>query len=339
LYPLLTIDLPKIENNARVLVERCRRRGIEIVGVTKCCLGAPQVAAAMLKGGVGCIADSRLGSLRRLSEAGVSPLMMLRQPMREETEEAVCLADTTLISDLDAGIRLSEKAVSAGKEHSVVLMVEVGDLREGILPCEVLEFLKRLQHLPGLRLLGLGANEACLQSKPPTPENLDILLELSKRIKVELDVDMPIISAGNSSAIGMLARDDIPKGINQIRVGEAILLGRDTIDFEPIDGLYQDAFLLSAEVMEVRTKPLYNGVATKCPQALLALGRQDIADGDIKPLFSGPGILTRSSDHLAVNLANCPDPVRAGDILTFIPSYFAVLAAMTSPFVDKKFIT
>ncbi len=339
MYPLLTIDLPKIENNTKVLVKRCQDKGIEIVGVTKCCLGAPPVATAMLKGGVRGIADSRLMSLQKLAEAQISPLMMLRQPMRGEMKAVVRLARMSLISELDTAIHLSGEAVSAGKEHLVILMVEVGDLREGILPHDLLEFAKKASCLPGIQLIGLGANEACMQGGPPCSKNYDLLLKLSRRLQAQLDIAMPIVSAGNSSAIRLLEQGQVPEGINQIRVGEAILLGQDTIDFNPIDGLYQDAFLLSAEVMEVRAKPLYNGIANERPQAVLALGRQDIADGDLRPLLMGSQILMRSSDHLVLNLADCPDPIRVGDVLTFVPSYFALLAAMTCPFVHKKFIT
>ena len=339
MYPQLTIDLPKIEHNATVLVERCRRKGIEIIGVTKCCLGAPPIAAAMLRGGVCGIADSRLGSLQKLAEAGISPLMMLRQPMKGEADETVRLAATSLTADIDAAGRLSRAAVALGKEHSVIVMIEVGDLREGILPGEASEFVTCINRLPGLRLLGIGANEACMKSKPEGARNLDLLRDLSKRLKSELGLLLPVISAGNSSAVPMIEKDQIPEGINQIRVGEAILLGQDTIDFKPVEGLLQDAFVLSAEVMEVRAKPVYNGIAKKRPQAVLALGRQDIADGEIRPLISGPEILARSSDHLVASLADCSAPVKTGDILAFIPSYFALLAAMTSPFVKKAFMT
>lgn len=335
LYPLLTIDLSKIEHNTRVLVERCQLRGIEIIGVTKGCLGAPPVAKAMLAGGVSGIADSRLASLSRLAKAGISPLMMLRQPMVAETEEVVKIVDVSLISELDAAILLSKAASSIKKEHSIIVMIEAGDLREGILPQDLPNLIEKILTLPYIKFLGIGTNVACLEGTPPSAKNLELLLELSERIENKFAIKVSVISGGNSSALKLLEFREIPKGVNQIRIGEGILLGQDTVDYQPIEGLYQDAFVLSAEVIEVRQKRINSGYWRK--QAVLALGRQDIADGKLKHLTHGLEILKTSSDHLVVDLSNCPEPVKVGDILNFIPSYFALLAAMTSPFVNKNF--
>ncbi len=335
MYPLLTIDLSKIEHNAKVLVERCQAKGIEIIGVTKGCLGALPVAKAMLSGGVSGLADSRLASLSSLAKAKISPLLMLRQPMVAEVEEVVKIVDVSLISELDAAILLSKAASSIKKEHSIILMIEAGDLREGILPQDLPNLIEKILTLPYLKFVGIGTNVACLEGTPPSAKNLELLLELSERIENKFAISVAVISGGNSSALKLLEFGQIPEGINQFRIGEGILLGQDTVNYQPIEGLYQDAFVLSAEVIEVREKRIDSGYWRK--QAVLALGRQDIADGKLKPLAFGVEILKTSSDHLVVNLNNCSEPIKVGNILSFIPSYFALLAAMTSPFVHKNF--
>ncbi len=338
MYPLLTIDLSKIEHNTRVLVERCRSRGIEIIGVTKGCLGALPVAEAMRKGGVSGVGDSRLASLRKLAEARFSPLVMLRQPMKEEVDDVVRLVDVSLISELDIAFSLSQQASIAEKEHSVVVMIESGGLREGILPHEILDFVRKVQSLPFIKFLGIGTNVSCLEGTIPSTEGLELLLELSSRIESEFGFKVPVISGGNSSILKLLEDKEIQAGINQVRVGEGILLGQDTVDFNPIEGLCQDAFLLSAEVIEVRIKaPNYQADA-ECRRAVLALGRQDIGEGMIKPLAHGAEISMRSSDHLVLNVDNCSEQIGTGDTLSFIPDYFALLAAMTSPFISKIFL-
>lgn len=338
MYPLLTIDLSKIEYNAKMLAELCGAKGIEIIGVTKGCLGSERVAKAMLSGGVGGIGDSRLASLLRLAKARIAPLMMLRQPMATEVEEVVKVVDISLISDLNAAVWLSRAAFSLKKEHSIILMIETGDLREGILPRHLPALIERILTLPYLRLLGIGTNVACLEGAPST-NNLELLLELSERIEEQFGVEIATISGGNSSALKLLKLGGIPRGVNQFRIGEGILLGQDTIDYEPVEGLHQDAFILSAEVIEVGRKGKdLAGSDSRRKQAVLALGRQDVADGLLKPLTKGVEILKRSSDHLVVDLSHCKEAVKVGDILRFVPGYFALLAAMTSPFVKKDYV-
>jgi len=335
---LLTVDLSKIEHNTRVLVERCWSRGIEIIGVTKGCLGALPVAEAMRKGGISGVGDSRLASLRKLAEAKFSPLVMLRQPMKEEVDDVVRLVDVSLISELDIAFSLSQQASLVEKEHSVVVMIESGGLREGILPHEILDFVRKVQSLPFIKFLGIGTNVACLEGTFPSTKSIELLVDLSSLIESEFGFKVPVISGGNSSVLKLLEDKEIAAGINQIRVGEGILLGQETINFDPIEGLCRDAFLLSAEVIEVRTKVPNYQAGAECQRAVLALGRQDIGEGMIKPLAHGPEISMRSSDHLVINIDNCSEQIRTGDTLSFIPDYFALLAAMTSPFVNKKFM-
>ena len=57
--PQIFIDLARIEHNARTVVDLCRQSGITPFGVTKGTCGMPQVARAMLRGGVAGIAESR----------------------------------------------------------------------------------------------------------------------------------------------------------------------------------------------------------------------------------------------------------------------------------------
>ena len=66
--PRIEIDLAKIEDNARSLVTRLAKRGIRVTGVTKATLGSPDVARAMVRGGVTRLADSRIENLEALQE-------------------------------------------------------------------------------------------------------------------------------------------------------------------------------------------------------------------------------------------------------------------------------
>lgn len=324
-YPELQIDLRKVEHNALLITKRCRERGIEVIGVTKGCLGHPEVAKAMVRGGVAGIGDSRLPNLSRLNRAnlGVS-LMMLRLPMLSEAAEVVTLTEVSLNSGLETIEVLSMEAEKQGRTHAVILMVETGDLREGVDPAEVPSLAKRVTELSHINLVGLGTNVACLEGVPPTPERLKILAELKDEIEAELEIKLITTSGGNSSAWKLIERGEIPSGINQVRFGEAILLGRETIDGDPISGAFQDAFTLYTEVIENVNRQ----------RTVVALGKQDVDPEGLVPRNKGIKIVKASSDHLVLDTSGSDHFFKVGEIIAFDLRYQALLRAMTSPFVQ-----
>ncbi len=336
-YPSIAINLSKIEHNTRTICHFFQTRGILVIGVTKACLGDLQVAKAMLSGGVKELADSRLLSLKKLTNGGIkASLTMLRQPMKSEVDDVVKLTKTSLISSLEAAESLSYAAKKQKKTYNVIVMIETGDLREGILPEQAISFIGELLKLENLVLKGIGTNVACLFDASPTAKNLNILVDLAQEIENKFKLRLEVISGGNSSAWKIACLGEIPKEINQLRIGEAILLGQETLFYEPIEDTFQDAFMIQAEILEIAEKPI-NGRKEK--RAVLALGRQDVNCGKLKPIDKGIEVLKISSDHLVVSLNNLRREIRVGDIIEFIPDYFALLAAMSSRFVSKVYVS
>lgn len=347
------IDLKKIEHNSREIVKQCQESDIKVIGVTKGCLGDPRVAQAMSNGGVSGIADSRILNLRRLRKDGFDNLMMLRQPMCEEMEEAVRCSEVGLISDMEAAPLLSKEAAKSKKAYRVILMVEMGDLREGILPENLLKVADKILRLEHIKLFGIGTNVCPLplrdgrqnyfQKKAadctqlcsmPTGKDLLLLVELAKSIREKFGIEVEVISGGSSSVWKLVETKTVPEGINQLRIGEGILLGQETTSFEQIRGTYQDAFVLTAEVLEVREKKHLKGWLK---QAVIALGKQDVGSEVLKPCFDGE-ILRVSADHMVIDISNIGEPVSLGDTLSFIPTYYALQMAMISPFVSKEYV-
>jgi len=333
--PRITIDLSKIEHT-KTLMSTLRPLGIELVGVVKASLGSPEVARAMLRGGASVIADSRLANLRRLDSLDV-PLMMLRQPMRAEVDEVVSITDICLVSELQAVEWLDGAAREQGRRYRVVVMVETGDLREGVLREDLPRFMKEASRFDSVEPAGIGTNVACLQGVPPTSAMLERLVESAAYLREDLGLELPIISGGNSSVWKLLETGLVPSQVSQLRLGEAILLGQETVGYEPIPGLYQDAVRIEAEFIEVRDKPMPSpsGGIYRSRRGILALGSQDICRGELCPLDPGIHVLRRSSDHLVVETSSAGYWV--GGHAAFIPGYEAMLAAMTSPFVEVSF--
>lgn len=348
----IEVDCERIRRNTVTVVQLCAPHGIEVVGVTKACCGHPEVARAMLAGGVRLLAESRLPNVRRLREAGLNgEIMFLRLPALSEVEEVVRLTQISLNSQVETVRALSQAARAQGRVHQVVLMIETGDRREGVMPERALDVAREIVRLPYIELAGVGANMGCIAGVLPTRESTQRLIEVAEAIEAALGLRLRLISAGNSASLALLLRGEMPARANQLRIGGAILNGEvDSTGDWPSVLPHQDAFTVVAEVIEVETKPS----APEGPRALdafgdtprvqdlgprrraiLALGRQDVQIEGLRPYRPGVSIVGASSDHLILDVTEADPPVRLGEELTFRPLYGAVATAMASSCIPQ----
>lgn len=350
--PYLAVDLDAIEHNARVVAGFCAEHGIAVTGVTKGVCGNVEIAMAMLRGGVASLADSRLENIVRLRNGGIdAPLTLLRLPPLSGVEKVVATAGASLNSEITVLAALSEAARRRGATHDVVVMVDLGDLREGLWPEDVVPFVGRARALPGLRIAGLGANLACLGGVVPSAENMTRLVELAEKIERTFGLEIELISGVNSSGLELIASGRMPARVNHARIGEAILLGRETVRRRPWPGTRQDAFVLRAEVLECKLKPSLPVGETaedafgrhpvfedrgRRLRALLNVGREDVYVDAVTPLDPGVTIVGASSGYLVADVSDAGTAVEVGDELAFQPGYGALLAAMTSEYVKKR---
>jgi predicted amino acid racemase len=349
--PYITIDLDKIEHNARTIVGVCNEHGIEVTGVTKVTCGHAEVAKAMLRGGVASIADSRLENIQRLKSAGIdTSYMLLRVPPLSAVDKVIESVDLSLNSELVVLEGLSAAAVRNGKVHDVILMVDLGDLREGIWLDDVTAFVREILKLDGVYIKGIGTNLACFAGVVPGEGNMSKLVELASEIEHRFAITLELISGINSSGLEMIASGRMPPRINHARIGEAILLGRETIHRKPWPHTFQDAFVLHAEILELKNKPSLPlgersedafGRLTEFEdrgnvlRALINVGREDVDIKGITPLDSRIKILGGSSGYLVLDASALEGDVYVGDELTFSLNYSALLTAMTSEYVKK----
>lgn len=349
--PRLEIDLTRIGHNARTLVARLARRGIAVTGVTKAALGSPELGHALVGAGVRVLGDSRIENLEKLRRAQVpATLALLRSPMTSQLDRVVSSADLSFNTELDVVAGLSAAASRQGTTHGVVLMVELGDLREGILPADLADVVRETLRLPNIRLEGLGTNLACRSGVVPDAAKMADLSSLATSIEKSFGLRLAIVSGGNSASLDWALGDEPVGRINDLRLGESLLLGLDPLHRRPIDGLHTDAITLVAEVIESKIKPSLPwgrtaqaafgppAVATDrglVAQTILALGEQDV-----DPLGlgapAGTSIVGASSDHLVLTST---ERFPVGAELRFVPNYSALLRAMTSPFVTRQLVT
>ncbi len=353
MLPEIVIDLKKVEHNAKTVLSLAHQAGIEVVAVTKAVLAEPQIAGAILRAGVKMLADARIENLERLRRHFPNvPLMLLRLPGLSQIEDTVRLAEVSLNSELKVLRALSQEAKRQGKTHRVILMVDLGDLREGIWAENLPELAQEAQNMPGLIVEGLGANLACYGGVIPNAKNLGQLVELAGELEKGCGLHLKVISGGNSASLPLLVKGELTRGINQLRIGEGILLGRETVKRQLLPGADPDAFVLRAEVLESQDKPtvpvghIGQDAFGETPEfedegwrrrAILALGRQDVPPEGISPRDERLKIFGASSDHLILDLTGAPE-LSVGSVLEFNLRYAGLLGAMTSPYVHKRFV-
>lgn len=349
MYPKLYINLKAIGENYLKIRKKCEERGIEVIPVTKVVRGDENIARTLVSLGAKVIADSRIKNILNFKDLKIKKLL-LRPPSFSEIDSAIELTDYSLETEIETIEKIAYVCRKKGKKHGVIVMIEVGELREGIMPEETLPFVKKILTFSNIEFLGLGTNTTCFSGVIPTYNNLKILYDLKTKLEDE-GIKVNILSGGGTNLLKMIWDGKIPDFINHIRVGEGIFLGVDAIKREPLLGLRQDTFRLDVELIEVKKKPSKPwGERTKDAfeeevdfkdegimiRGIASIGRQDVilsgikVDKDIK-------IIGASSDHMVLNLNRRPD-LKVGDIISFRLNYSGVLSTFTSPYIEKVYI-
>ena len=352
--PALILDHEKLRFNMRTVIGWCEEAGIKVAGITKVTGGMASVARDYEECGAVMIGSSRLEQLARARSAGIQlPLIMIRVPMISELEELVEICDYSLESEFTTLKALDEAAIKAGKIHNVILMADLGDLREGFFEKEELvDVAKYVEDvLSGLHLAGIGTNLGCYGSVMPTEEKMNQLVSYAEAVEEAIGRPLEIISGGATSSLMPVFDKVMPARVNMLRIGAISFTGaledlRINYGRKEADALYDDVFTLQAEVIEVKTKPTHPigklGVDAfgnrpkyvdrgNRRRALLAIGRADYGEiGDIIPQLEGAEVVGASGDHTILDIEDCKEQVRVGDVITFKLLYTAILRLTSS---------
>lgn len=353
-YPELVVDLDNLKENYKQIKKLCK--DIKIAGVIKGCTGIPEVAQLLDKEHVDFIASSRIEQLKPLKGKVTCPLMMIRIPMLSEVEEIVKYTDISLNSELEVLKALDKEAKRQNKIHEVILMKDLGDLREGFYKEEdIIEAALFVENdLDNLVLAGIGTNLGCYGAIVATKEKLEELVRVAEHIENKIDRKLKYISGGATTSIPRLIEGNMPERINMLRIGEGILLARDLKDLwgYDIENMNQDVFTLRCEVIEVKDKPTYpvgkifvdafgnkptyedKGIRRR---ALLAIGKVDYAfSEDLVPKNNKIKIIGASSDHTIIDVED-DENIKVGDILEFNLTYSTLVYVSNSQNIKKVF--
>jgi predicted amino acid racemase len=269
--------------------------------------------------------------------------VLIRTVLPSEVDRVVAAADTSCNTEVEVVELLSAAAGRARRVHAVTLMVELGDLREGIMPRDLPEVIAQCLALPHIEVRGIGTNLACRNGIVPDDRNMGELSDLAVAIEAQFGITLGVVSGGNSANLEWLQSTEHVGRIDDLRLGESILLGRDPLRCSPITGLHHDPVTVFAEVMESKHKPRRAWgeraqspfapptVATSADEldgwhSLLGIGHQDTDPLDLTPP-PGLRIIGASSDHLVVASNG---RLRLGSEVAFRPGYSALVRSMSS---------
>lgn len=347
--PQIRVRLDAIRENTRSLADRFEG---DLAAVTKGVSGDRSIAGAMLDGGADLLADSRIENLRSLDQRYDVPLLLLRPPMTGDLEVVATTADYSVHTEYETLERLDATVGRLGATHGAVIMVDVGDRREGVLVDNLRSALSRMDDLAAIDITGIGVNFACMNGLQATERKIAEIREIRARAERILDRSLSTVSIGGSAVVPRLDDGTDLDGITQVRLGEAILLGREPTTDTAVPTLRQDAFEIVTQVVERKTKPTSTdgetaqaafgdpaetGSGGTRDQAIVVLGRQDIDPSALRPVRSDVSVVGASSDHTVLDVTDATPPVTVGDQMGFVPGYGSLLQAFTSPYVRSRY--
>jgi ornithine racemase len=353
----LTLNSQKLIENFEFLRGMFEKHDVSWGVVSKLFCGNRKFLKELIELGVREIHDSRISNLAKIKELNPEIQTVYIKPVsKRNVAKMVTYADVSLNSELNSIRWISEEAVKQCKTHKIIIMVETGDLREGVMGDHLVDFYAQVFDLPNIEIIGLGTNLNCLNGVMPSTDKL-IQLSLYKQIiELKFNKKIPWVSAGTSVTIPLMLHQQLPKGVNHFRIGETLYFGVDLFEENVIKGMHGDVFELYAEIIEMQEKPLLpTGVLAANPQgevmeidedlygkssfrAILDIGLLDI---DPKYLIAEDGeleILGASSDMLVINLGVNPKGYQVGDTVKFDLKYMGALGVLNSSYIDKVVI-
>ncbi|MBQ1470733.1 ornithine racemase Orr [Eubacterium sp. AB3007] len=361
MYPKMVVNLKKLQQNLDAVAAITKDRGAcSLMIVTKGMCADPEMAkmiAADPK--VDYMADSRVKNIASyvdIAHEGGKKTVLLRIPMHDELPEVVKYVDVCFISEISSIRLLDEEAGKVGKVQDIVLMIDLGDLREGIffqnqeLIDEAVDVIMGLEHV---NLYGIAVNLTCYGAIIPKYDNLSQLVEIAGSIEERTGHKLQMVSGGNSSSIYLVDRGELPEGINNLRLGEAFLLGNDTAYETDLPGTTGDALTLEAQIVELKEKPSlpigevgvdafgqkpYYEDRGIMKRAIIAIGKQDTDLDSMTPVDPQIEIMGGSSDHTILDVTHADRDYKVGDIVSFTLGYGGMLKVATSPYVSREYV-
>ena len=350
----IKLNREKLRDNYNHLDRLFSEHGKDWAVVTKLLCGNEDYLKEILDLGVIEVCDSRISNLKKIKELAPDvQTVYIKPPPTGQIQDVVRYADVTFNTESKVIRQLSEEAQRQGKTHKVTIMIELGDLREGIMGEDLINFYGSIFDLPNIEIVALGTNLNCLHGVIPSEDKLVQLSLYKQLIEAKFNKEIPFLTGGTSVVLPLLMRHQVPKAINHFRVGETLYFGNNLLSEQPIEGMHTDVVRLYSEIIEITRKPKVPiGLLGTNPsgevfeveeedygkytyRAILDIGLLDISPDYLMPDDDGIRIVNASSDMLIVDLGHEPTEYKVGDLLSFRLKYMGALRLLNSDYIDK----
>jgi ornithine racemase len=345
----------ELKHNFDYLDQLFKENGIKWGITTKLLCGNRDFLKEVINLGIGEVHDSRLSNLRVIKEIDPNTITIyIKPPPKDIIPDVVRYADISLNTELSTLHELSDEAQRQGKIHKVIIMIEMGDLREGVMREDLINFYEKVFKLPGIEVVGLGTNLNCLHGVMPDGDKLIQLALYKQIIELRFKKKIPFVSGGTTVTIPLLLRNQLPDGVNHFRVGEALFFGKDLFTDGVIDGMSDQVMELYTQVIELSEKPVVpTGELGMNPQgrqsevseddygktayrAIVDIGVLDIQPDYLIPVNDNITITDASSDMLILDVGTNPEGYKVGDTIRFKLKYMGALGLMSSDYIEKR---
>ena len=345
----------KLKHNYTFLDTIFKERNIQWGVVTKMLCGNTIYLKEIISLGVTEMHDSRISNLKKIKKLDSNiQTVYIKPPSKRNISVIVKHADISFNTEIYTIHMLSEEAKRQNKTHGIIIMIEMGDLREGVLGEELMSFYEQAFSLPNIEIRGIGTNLNCLSGVMPTQDKLIQLSLYKQLIEAKFNVKIPWVSGGTSVAVPLLLKNARPMAVNHFRIGEALFFGKDLFTGETIEGMHNDVFKLYAEIIEITEKPnnptgeLGENVAGNTFEvddnldlsetslrAILDFGLLDMQPQYLSPTDESITIIDSSSDMTVINISDSKIKYKIGDLVSFNLQYMGALYLLNSNYIEK----
>ena len=348
----------KLKENYSFLDSLFKERAIHWGVVTKLLCGNTIYLKELINLGVTEMHDSRISNLKKIKKLNPDiQTVYIKPPSKRNIKKIVEFADVSFNTEIYTIQMLSKEAKLQNKTHKVIIMIEMGDLREGVLGEELLNFYGEVIELPNIEISGIGTNLNCLNGVMPTQDKLIQLSLYKQLIEAKFNIKIPWVSGGTSVAIPLILKNIRPMAINHFRIGEALFFGKDLFTGQTIPEMHADVFELFAEIIEITEKPTvpvgelgenvagqifsvntYDDLGSTSLRAILDIGLLDMQILNIIPNDVDIQLIDASSDMTVIDISNATTPYKVGDLVSFHLKYMGALQLLNSEYVQKKVV-
>ena len=351
----VTFDIEKLKLNFDYLNNLFAQHQIKWSVVTKMLSGNKLFLTELLKLDINQVCDSRVSNLKTIKS--IKPeveTVYIKPPAKRAIGGVVKYADISLNTELETIKMLSKEAQRQNKIHKVIIMMELGELREGVKREDFIDFYESVFEQKNIDVVGVGANLTCLYGVLPNRDKLFQLSLYQQIIEAKFNKKLPYVSGGSSVTIPLIFQKLLPEGINHFRVGETLYLGTDVYNDRPLANMSNHIFMLYSEIIELIEKPMvpegtmgtnlegdtYKFELEKIGQtsirAIIDIGLLDVEIKHLEFVDNDISIAGASSDVIVIDLGENKKKYKVGDLIEFKLDYMGTLRILNSKYVDKR---